>query len=57
MDEETPKKRGRPAAPKLYRSTHAGKVFTKSGKVLPGETVELTTEEYESMKAYFEKVD
>jgi len=57
MEEETPKKRGRPPGKKKYRNIHGGKVFTVNGKVKPGEIVELSSDEYESMKACFERAD
>ncbi len=55
--EEKPKRRGRPPRPKLYKSTHQTKIFTSKGKVLPGETCELTIEEYEALKAYVIEID
>jgi len=55
--EEEKKRRGRPPRPKLYKSTHQTKIFTSKGKVLPGETCELSADEYDSLKAYVVEVD
>jgi len=57
MEEEAPKRRGRPPRPKMYKSTHQTKIFTSKGKVLPGEICELSADEYRALKDYVVEVD